>query len=91
MFDTDVREVDQLARQREAKKAQVENACAQSAGRLSTSLDIGARPSLIDRVRVQMVEAEAQCGRASRLAELNYLLEKHPDVARILDLVESVR
>lgn len=50
-----------------------------------------ARPSLGERVRDQRYHAEAQVQRAMGLSELQHLLDKHPDVARILDLMELVR
>lgn len=49
------------------------------------------RPSLVERVYIERRHAERQVERAMVLAELEHLLEKHPEVARILDLVELVR
>ncbi len=48
------------------------------------------RPSLARRVRDQLQQAEAATRKAQYLGELQYLLEKNPEVARILDLMEHV-
>lgn len=50
-----------------------------------------ARPSLGERVANQLGKARRESRKESRLAELSYLLEKNPEVARILDLIEDVR
>lgn len=57
---------------------------------MSGAATIG-RPGLRDRVRDQLSRASQEASRASRLDELETLLDKHPDVARILDLVEDLR
>jgi biotin synthase-related radical SAM superfamily protein len=49
------------------------------------------KPGLFERVRMQARSAERETHRAMRLAELSHLLEKNPEVARILDLMETVR
>jgi len=49
------------------------------------------RPDIRERVSDQMHRAHADAQRATRLSELDHLLTKHPDVARILDLMEDVR
>lgn len=49
------------------------------------------RDCLRDRVHSQLRRAEGEVSRAMALAELERLLEKHPDVARILDLMEYVK
>ena len=41
----------------------------------------------IDRVRRNLEDCRQQAQRAEDLGELEYLLEKHQEVARILDLV----
>ncbi len=51
----------------------------------------GGRQSLRDAVEQQLGDAELAVYRANQLAELRGLLDKNPDVARILDLVEVVR
>ncbi len=53
--------------------------------------DQAARPSLRQRVQAAQFHSESQARSALQLAELAELLDKHPDVARILDLVELVR
>jgi hypothetical protein len=49
------------------------------------------RASLIERVRSQADRASAEGRRSERLRELVFLLDKNPDIARILDLVEEVK
>lgn len=49
------------------------------------------RPSLRDTVANRMFRAKCDARLASHLAELVELLDKHPDVGRILDLVEEMR
>lgn len=50
-----------------------------------------ARPGLRDRVGRQFREARDNAEKANRLDELCFLLDKNPEVARILDLIEIVR
>jgi hypothetical protein len=50
-----------------------------------------ARDSLRDRVRSQVQQANRQAIRAGRLSELEYLLDKYPEVGRILELMDDVR
>lgn len=50
-----------------------------------------ATPSLRDRIRDQRNRAEMEASRSAQLGELDHLLDKHPDFARILDLLEIVR
>lgn len=50
-----------------------------------------ARAGLRDRVESQAGEAERQSRKADRLRELGYLLDKNPEIARILDLLDEVR
>lgn len=47
-------------------------------------------PSLLDRVRESGYHAHEQASRLAKLAELEALLEKNPEIARILDLIEQV-
>lgn len=49
------------------------------------------RPSLRERVHSQLYRAEKEARQVSKLEELRWLLDKNPDVARILDLLEEVR
>lgn len=49
------------------------------------------RASLRERVAGQLRHAQQEAGKAGRLMELDMLLDKNPDIARILDLVEEVR
>lgn len=50
-----------------------------------------AQPSLRERIRADRFRAEESATRRDRLLELEYLLDKHPDVARILELLDQVR
>ena len=45
------------------------------------------QPSLRDRVQQQANSAASRAGEAARMQELANLLEKNPDVARILELM----
>lgn len=49
------------------------------------------RPSLMESVESQLNRATGEAYKADQLRELQYLLQKNPDVARILDLIEVVR
>lgn len=60
------------------------------AGRADFGL-LARRPSLLERVAGQAQSARYSANKAERLEELTYLLQKHPDVARILDLIDEVR
>lgn len=50
-----------------------------------------AEPSLRERIHSQRHHAQVQSRKVEQLAELEYLLDKHPDVARILELMEAAR
>ncbi len=60
-------------------------------GSLGYGLDKPCRPSLMERVSSQRRRAQQEADQVNRLAELQYLLEKNPEVARILDLLELVK
>jgi hypothetical protein len=49
------------------------------------------RPSLRERVSMDLAKAQRESRREMRLAELHELLARNPEVARILDLMEDVR
>ena len=49
------------------------------------------QPSLRERIRDQAARARRESRKADRLDELNFLLEKNPEVARILDLLEDAQ
>ncbi len=66
-------------------------ASGQMAGMLGKSTGEPCRPSLRDRVASQLRRSNDEVARSMRLAELQHLLDKNPEVARILDLVEEVR
>lgn len=50
-----------------------------------------ARPSLRERVSMDLHRSMREVRKRDRLEELSYLLDKNPDIARILDLIEEVR
>lgn len=54
-------------------------------------LDGPCEPGTLRRVESELNRARRESNRANRLEELQYLLHKNPDVARILDLMEEVR
>lgn len=91
MFTEDQRDTDggstigSLDRERQLKAAaENANACQES----STEQK---RSTLIDRINRQQETAVRSARRADKLSELQYLLNKNPEVARILDLMEYVR
>lgn len=53
-------------------------------------LDKCAKPSLTERLRASQKLAQQQARKAESLAELAHLLGKNPELARILDLLDSV-
>ena len=48
------------------------------------------RATLSERVSNRLYRAQQEAYKAERLAELARLLEKNPEIARILDLVEEL-
>ena len=60
-------------------------------GELPAECARSGRPGIRERVGDQLRRAINDAQRGDRLAELNDLFNKHPDVARILDLMEDVR
>lgn len=48
-------------------------------------------PTLRDRIRNQRYRSESEAKNAGLLAELEYLLDKNPEVARILELLDRIR
>lgn len=62
-----------------------------NAGKIGYGLDEACRPSLAERVTTQISRARREARQLDRLSELRYLLEKNPEVARILDLMESLK
>ncbi len=58
---------------------------------LSTGCAEASRPSLRDRCRDAEYRAQHESFKAQRMCELGVLLDKNPEVARILDLIEEVR
>lgn len=53
--------------------------------------DSPCRASLMERVSSQCHRSGQEARRLGRLQELQYLLDKNPEIARILDLLEEVR
>ena len=54
-------------------------------------LQTACRVSLRERISSQRRNAAREGNKEIRLAELEHLLDKNPEVARILDLIEEVR
>jgi hypothetical protein len=48
------------------------------------------RPTMRDRLKCHIVGIEEQHGKLEKMNELFALLEKNPDIARILELVEEL-
>jgi hypothetical protein len=46
---------------------------------------------LRERVHSQRLQAESNARKREALGELEYLMDKHPEVARMLELLEQVR
>jgi hypothetical protein len=73
------------------QKLRVVSSCGERQG-AAVGMDTEARrPSLMERVSGQLERGRIESARACRLDELKYLLDKNPEVARILDLIEDVR
>lgn len=49
------------------------------------------KQSLVERVNKQLDASQSEINRSYKLHELAVLLNKHPEVARILDLLEEVK
>jgi len=60
-------------------------------GGMALAQDEPMRASLRERVAMDLQLAQRQARKWEHLKELSDLLDKHPDMARILDLVEMVR
>lgn len=74
------------------EKLRAEKSAQTPGGMLHTkATDEPCRASLRERVMRDLARARHESHKTYQLTELADLLEKHPDVARILDLVESVR
>jgi hypothetical protein len=58
---------------------------------LQATPDVPCRVGLRERAARQLGERQMHISKGARLEELMYLLDKNPDIARILDLVEEVR
>ena len=56
-------------------------------GIIGKALNEPCRAPLVEQVASQLIRAETEAREARRLRELAKLLEKNPDVARILDLM----
>lgn len=59
-------------------------------GLASEGTNLCKRASLRERIERRAECAERDYARASRMRELAALLEKHPDIARILELMEEL-
>ena len=59
-------------------------------GLYGSNLTQSAQPSMRERINAQLYRAQVESRKENALAELQYLLDKNPEVARILDLLEQV-
>ena len=50
-----------------------------------------AAPSLRERIHDQRYQAQVESRRAEQLMELEHLLDKNPETARIIELLEQVK
>ncbi len=64
--------------------------CAGSAGIGKPAMHI-AEPSMRERLKAQLYHAQKESSKENKLLELEYLLDKNPEVARILELLDQVR
>ena len=60
-------------------------------GAAKTYADEPMRVSLRERVAMDLNRSVRESNKLQRLQELTFLLDKNPEVARILDLIEEVR
>lgn len=77
--------------QRECEKNQAVTAAGiiGGCGNAAMGLDTD-KPSLRNWIKSQLRRASNEAQKANALSELEYLLDKNPEVARILDLLEQV-
>jgi hypothetical protein len=75
-----------------AEQQQYMSAGATLGGQIATPMvDEPSRASLRERVAMDLGRARRESRKLDRLSELEYLLGKNPEIARILDLIEDVR
>lgn len=93
-----------MDREQEAKMKAYQTQCAEKASENPNCDTVGTmngapigyagesctRASLRERVASQTHRARKESRRLDRLNELEYLLDKNPEIARILDLLEEV-
>lgn len=60
-------------------------------GKLGRDVTEPGRPSIMVRLCLQKNRALQEASQFERLAELQFLLEKNPEVARILDLMDCLK
>ncbi len=75
---------------REKMAAQANQAQASTIGNAKMEYGEPMRESLTGRLRSRLGQSMRESRKAEQLNELLYLLDKHPEIARILDLVEAV-
>lgn len=85
-MDNDTYSLDEAMRQKmDASAGQCATEPASLAGILCSS-----KPALRERLQAQLGRSRRAAHKAGNIDELLYLLDKHPDVARILELVELI-
>lgn len=85
MYNTENDCIDKLAASQQAQQA---TTCDNSAGSLRGNSPM--REGLLGRIRNRRNRAENESMKANRLYELEALLEKNQETARILELMEEV-
>ena len=94
-YDIGTQVADTMAQQKKSLYEQAENMRADSmtqggrVGRKETPEPC--KTSMKERFEANLYQAKRQSRKRDQLEELLYLLDKHPEVARILDLIESLQ
>ena len=77
------------------KETSEKTQCGFAQGTIGSANDFGAaqvaEPSLRERIHNQRHWAQVESRRAEQLMELEFLLDKNPETARILELLEQVK
>jgi hypothetical protein len=81
---------DPIAEQIEKIEAQYPDTCGGQVGQ-GLAGNFAVQPGIRERVAQNLSRAQQEARRTDALHELQHLLEKHPDVARILDLLETAQ
>lgn len=77
--------------QEKLKAIAEENYCNQASTIGQAGLYSPCEPSLMEKINSQLYRSQIESNKLNQLSELKYLLDKNPEVARILDLMNIVR